>query len=180
MKMSTGGSSDDTFVFDDNWGKYTITSGGTIDEDILDFSAVSNRSHHHITARLIADGTVSSRMTAILSRDEHPRRLGRYREHQGRSGTNTFVFEDQGGLEGYIEGAGTNILDYSAYTTAIYLDLSTMDVVYSGTVDGATVTSSGAGYATGVKGVNNISRVVGGSRPQGTSSRARQWTTLDH
>jgi len=149
-----GGSSDDVFIFDDGWGNYTIISGGTIDEDILDFSAVSANlifTLHNDGKVSVTDGTNTLGASAGIE------------NIIGGSGTNTFVFEDQGGLEGYIEGAGTNILDYSAYTTAISLDLSTMDVLYEGYVNGGWTQSYGVAYATGLKGANNITEIIGGS-----------------
>jgi hypothetical protein len=155
IEKVVGGSSDDIFIFDDDWGNYTIISGGTIDEDILDFSAVSA----DLTFTFDKDGKVSVR-------DKFGNTLGASAGIEniiGGSGKNTFIFEDQGGLEGYIGGAGTNILDYSAYTTAIFLDLSTMDVVYTGKVIGKDFTSYGVAHATGLKGANNVTRVIGGS-----------------
>ncbi|NLX97528.1 MAG: cadherin-like domain-containing protein, partial [Rhodopirellula sp.] len=154
VEILVGGSSDDTFVFHDGWGNYTIASAGTIDEDVLDFSAVTV----NLTFTLHDDGTVEvTDGTNTLGASAGIENI------IGGSATNTFVFEDQGGLDGYIEGAGINILDYSAYTTAVYLDLGTMDVVYSGNVNGAPETSVGVGYATRVKGVNHISRFIGGA-----------------
>jgi hypothetical protein len=107
-----------TFVFHNGWGNYTIISAGTIDEDVLDFSAVSV----NLTFTLYKDGRVSvtDGLWSTLGASAGIESI------IGGSGINTFVFEDQGGLEGYIgeaEQAGTNILDYSAYTTAISLDL---------------------------------------------------------
>ncbi|MFO7964214.1 MAG: LEPR-XLL domain-containing protein [Desulfobacterales bacterium] len=149
-----GGSSDDVFVFDDGWGNYTIISGGTIDEDILDFSAVGM----DLTFTLHEDGTVSvTDGTNTLGASAGIENI------IGGSATNTFVFEDQGGMDGYIEGAGTNILDYSAYTTTVFLDLSTMDVLYEGLVNGVLTQSYGVAYTTGLKGANNITGIIGGS-----------------
>jgi hypothetical protein len=154
IESVVGGSSDDLFIFNDGWGHYTIISGGTIDEDILDFSRISA----NLTFTLRNDGKVSvSDGTNTLGASAGIENI------IGGSGINTFIFEDQGGLEGYIEGAGTNILDYSAYTTTVFLDLSTMDVLYEGLVNGVWTQSYGVAYVTGLKGANNITGIIGGS-----------------
>jgi hypothetical protein len=64
----------------------------------------------------------------------------------GGDGGNSFVFADQAGLTGAIDGGGgTNTLDYTAYSTSVLVDLQT-------------------GSATGVfGGVSNIQNVTGGS-----------------
>ncbi|HRZ91728.1 MAG TPA: hypothetical protein P5022_02355, partial [Candidatus Paceibacterota bacterium] len=156
VEILVGGSSDDTFVFHNDWGNYTIASAGTIDEDILDFSAVSA----NLTFTLYKDGSVS--VTDESGRNTLSPSAG-IENIVGGSGINTFIFQNQGGLDGYIEGGpGANILVYAAYTTAIYLDLSTMDVEHTGLVNGNPETTYGVGYATGVKGVNRITGIVGG------------------
>jgi len=149
-----GGSADDTFVFVDNWGNYTITSAGEIDNDTLDFSAVTA----DLAFTIHDDGTVSvTDGTNILGAS------GGIDNIIGGAGINTFVFEDQGYLNAYIDGgAGTAILDYSAYTTTVSVDLSQMDVTETRTVDGSSVETVLTGSASGVKGINNIDEVVGG------------------
>jgi VCBS repeat-containing protein len=63
----------------------------------------------------------------------------------GGSGTDTFQFSTGVGVSGTIDGgAGTNTLDYSAYTTGVTVDLT-------------------AGIAPGTAGVVNIQNVTGGS-----------------
>jgi len=64
----------------------------------------------------------------------------------GGPGLDTFKFSDQAGVTGFIDGgAGFNVLDYSAYTTHVFVNL-------------------GAHTATGVGGgVFNIEGVIGGS-----------------
>ena len=75
----------------------------------------------------------------------------------GGQGTNLFVFDNNGYFDGYIVGGtGATTLDYSAYTTAITVDLSSMDALTSkGEVN--------VGKATGVKGINKIAGVIGSS-----------------
>jgi hypothetical protein len=81
----------------------------------------------------------------------------------GGAGDDTFVFSDGAGVSGFIDGAGgTNTLDYSAYTSAVVVDL-----------DHHTATGVG-------QGVFNIQNVIypsggggsgGGSPPTGEPSR---------
>ncbi|MFP4445180.1 MAG: DUF4347 domain-containing protein, partial [Desulfosudaceae bacterium] len=150
-----GGSGDDTFVFQDDWGHYTIVSAGEIDNDILDFSAVTRP----LTFTIHNDGTVSvTDDTNTLGASAGIDNI------IGGSGTNTFVFEDQGYLDAYIDGgAGTAILDYSNYTTAVAVDLSRMDEEVTRIVEDEEVTTVLPGEASGVKGINNIDEVIGGN-----------------
>ncbi|PKN32903.1 MAG: hypothetical protein CVU63_18395, partial [Deltaproteobacteria bacterium HGW-Deltaproteobacteria-20] len=126
------------------WGNYTITSAGLIDDDTLDFSAVSN----NLTFTIHDDGTVS-----VTDTDGNT--LGQsigVENIIGGTGTNRFVFDDNGYFDGYIVGGtGTNILDYSNYTSAVEIDLSRMGV------------GTHTGKATGVKGILNIQSVTGGA-----------------
>lgn len=145
------GTGDDTFTFADNWGSYTITDAGSTDYDTLDFSAVTA----DLTFTFAADGSVTitdgtNTLVATAGIDNII----------GGKGNNSFVFLNQANFEGYIEGgtgAGTtNTLDYSAYTTAVKVDLTSMDSLNS---DGTLI----AGSATGVLGINRIQSVIGGS-----------------
>jgi len=64
---------------------------------------------------------------------------------KGGTGTNDFVFSDQQGVTGTIDGGGgSNRLDYSAYSTGLYVNLRT-------------------GVATGTGGIENFKQVFGGN-----------------
>ncbi len=64
----------------------------------------------------------------------------------GGSSTDSFVFSDQKGVTGTIDGAaGTNRMDYSAYSTALYVNLRT-------------------NVASGTGGIKNILQVYGGGQ----------------
>ena len=164
IETVTGGSSDDTFVFDDGWGNYTISSGGTLDEDVLDFSAVSA----NLIFIIHMDGTVSvsDGTLVVTDADGHKTVTGGSNSLgpsagidiiRGGSGTNTLHVRGPGGIRRLHRRRRHQHPRLLGVHDRHHLDLTTMDVVYSGTVDGGTVTSLGVGYATGVKGVNNIS-----------------------
>ena len=157
IEAVAGGGADDLFVFHNGWGSYTITNAGTIDEDILDFSAV--------TADLIfaihSDGTVSvTDGTNTLGASAGIEGI------KGGLGNNTFVFEDGGYFDGWIEGgtgAGkNNTLDYSACRSAVAVDLWKMDVIETVIVHGVPTTNINIGRATGTTAINRIHRIVGG------------------
>jgi len=96
-----GGQSDDTYTFSNDWGNYTINESSASKQDTFDFSAVSD----NLTFNISATGTVvvdeyntSNQLvsTATLT--------GTISNIIGGSGTNKFVFADQGGFAGYITG----------------------------------------------------------------------------
>ena len=62
----------------------------------------------------------------------------------GGSGTNTYIFEDGASLAGTLSGTGQTVLDYTAYTTAVTVNIAT-------------------GSATGTAGAVNVINVIGGS-----------------
>ncbi|TFH16060.1 MAG: hypothetical protein E4H02_06500, partial [Lentisphaerales bacterium] len=149
IERVNGGRSDDTFLFLDGWGSFTIGNAGEFDEDILDFSAVTT----NLTFTIHDDGTVSV--------TDGANSLGAsvgVENIIGGQGNNTFVFDDYGYLDGYVDGGSgvVNALDYSAYTTAVSVDLDRMD---DPTTDGDVF----VGYATGLKGINNIHALIGGA-----------------
>jgi len=160
-----GGQSDDTYTFSNDWGNYTINESSASKQDTFDFSAVSD----NLTFNISATGTVvvdeyntSNQLvsTATLT--------GTISNIIGGSGTNKFVFADQGGFAGYITG-GTgpaNILDYSAYKSSVSVDLADMGIQSSETVNGNLTTSTGVGSATGVMGISNITEIKAGTASQ--------------
>ena len=90
-----GGKGDDTFIFNDGWGQYTISSAGTIDQDLLDFSRVT----HDLIFTIHDDGTVSvTDGTNTLGQSIGIEKI------IGGQGNNTFVFDDGGSFDGYIQG----------------------------------------------------------------------------
>ncbi len=110
------------------------TGAGT---DTLDFSNVT--SNLNITVH--ADGT-----TSVTDGVDSVNNIAGAENIVGGTGTNTYTFEDGASIAGTITG-GSNVLDYSAYTTAVNVDLQT----------GAATGTSGTSGASGV--VN----VIGGS-----------------
>ena len=131
-----GGAGEDTYHFSDGWGVDTILDE-TGEGSILDFSGVST----NLTFTIHADGSIS-----VTDGDNYLNAVKNISAIIGGSGTNTFVFADGASFDGTIDGgAGTiNTLDYSAYTTAVNVDLSEET-------------------ATGTSGISNISKVIGGA-----------------
>ncbi len=160
-----GGSGDDYYTFNNDWGSYTINESSLPKTDTLDFSAVTQNLIFVISATGSVSVTSSGGSTLNIS--------GSIGNIIGGKGTNTFRFLDQGALNGYITGGpGANILDYSAYTTAVYLGLGDMDV--ESTINSGATTNTGVGSATGVLGINGITAVIGG-----TTSTANTLTGYD-
>lgn len=135
----TGNGGNDFYNFlGANWGQDVIneaTSGGT---DTLSFTAVTAALTFNIGANTITDGTNNVTQSDTAAEDLI-----------GGSNADTFVFQDGASLAGTIDGGGNpglapNTLDYSAYTTAVTVNLLT-------------------GAATGTAGVSNISTLLGGA-----------------
>jgi hypothetical protein len=103
--------------------------------DTLDFSNVAS----DLTLTVHADGTVS-----VTDGTNTVANIAGAENIVTSSGLNTMVFEDGASIEGTISGAGSVVLDYSAYTTIIEVDLA-------------------AGSATGTGGVANVAEVIGGA-----------------
>ena len=131
-----GGAGEDTYHFSDGWGVDTILDE-TGEGSILDFSGVST----NLIFTIHADGSIS-----VTDGANHLHAVQNIAAIIGGSGINTFVFADGASFDGTIDGgAGTlNTLDYSAYTTAVNVDLSEET-------------------ATGTTGVSNISKAIGGA-----------------
>ena len=144
-----GGLGDDTYYFaGDSWGADTLTDTGG--SDSLHFRAATTDLNFHINLidLSIEDGTNQLAVTA----NDIENLLG------GR-GDDAFIFAENavlagGGLGTYVDGGpagnpGLNTLDYSAYTTDVFVSLA-------------------ARYATGVNngvpvGIDRIDNVVGGT-----------------
>ncbi|HSU68754.1 MAG TPA: M10 family metallopeptidase C-terminal domain-containing protein, partial [Tepidisphaeraceae bacterium] len=132
-----GGAGSTTFAFRTGWGSNNITAG--LGSYSLDFSAVIADLTFNLGTGIVSDGT--NQVTFSASKTQ---------ALTGGSGNNTFVFPDSGMVgaagAGTIDGGtgGTNTLDYSAYASAIAVDLS-------------------AGTATGTGGISDIQNVIGGS-----------------
>jgi hypothetical protein len=77
----------------------------------------------------------------------------------GGTSANSFVFSNGAGVTGTINGGGSSILDYAAYTTGVTVDLS-------------------ANTATGTGGVLNIQRLRGGSGNDSLTGNATGATTF--
>ncbi len=153
----TGGSVDDQFVFHNGWGSITVTDGGSLDEDVLDFSAVTS----DLTFTIHDDGTVSvTDGTNTVGSSAGIEGL------IGGQGNNAFVFEEGAAFNGWIQGGSgagkINTLDYSAYKSAVTVNLWKMDVVETGYVNGVFTTHVGVGHATGTTAINGIQKITGG------------------
>jgi len=146
-----GTAADDTFIFADNWGSDQLDQTDSGGHDSLDFSNVSDdlvfviRSNGDISVNngqytVEADGSVT------LSDGSSTLEAGSVENLIGGTGNNTFVFERGAVLSGTIDGGsgGENRLDYTAYNTAIAVDLSDNS-------------------ATGTAGISHIQHVTGGS-----------------
>jgi Ca2+-binding RTX toxin-like protein len=137
-----GGAASDTIAIDDNLGKHhrrrRLRGRYRRSRPLRRIG----RSHDHLQCRRsisVSDGTNDLTVTSKIERIV------------GGSGNNTFAFEDGATFAGTIDGGtgGTNTLDYSAYATAVTVNLST-------------------GAATGIGGgaagkFSNIRNVTGGS-----------------
>ncbi|MBN2355392.1 LEPR-XLL domain-containing protein, partial [candidate division KSB1 bacterium] len=100
----------------------------------LDFSGYAS----DLTIFVHADGTV-----AVTDGLDKTANINQAENIVTSSGVNTLVFEDGASLAGSISGDGSVRLDYSAYTTDVFVDL-------------------GAGTATGIGGFFNLAGVIGG------------------
>ena len=131
-----GGLDSDLFLFEPNWGTDTVTDAGGSD-DKFDFSAIVNDLSVTIGSVTVVQG--GNTVTHAANEIEHL---------LGGDGDDEFAFLDgamlAGGLGTIDGGPGVNLLDYSAYTTPVTVDLSTNS-------------------ATGTSNVTNLSNVTGGS-----------------
>lgn len=134
--LSGGG--DDQYVFADDWGSDTLLDYSGAGTDTLDFSAVSDS----LTVAIGSSSATVSEGTNTVANIAYVEAL------LGGSGDDLFSFANTatfasslGTLDG---GDGSDTLSYSAYTTAVSVNLST-------------------GTATGTAGVSQFENVIGGS-----------------
>ena len=149
----TGGDGDDNYIFLDNWGNATVTDTGTTGTNVLNFSSVTS----NLTFTFHANGTVS----VTDANNDTLNDVANIQEVIGGSGTNRFVFDNGGTFAGTIVGGtGANTIDYSAYTTAVTINLPA---------------ASGTGSATGTLGISNIDNVVGSATANTTIAFSNGW-----
>ncbi len=142
---------DDSYHFQDDWGQDNVIEAVNGGADTLDFSAVST----DLEVTIHTNGTVSVTSTSTrvdpdtgddVTQVSNLVRVDNVEAVIGGSGNNTITFENGASFAGSIDGGatGTNTLDYSAYTTAVTVNLD-------------------QGTATGTTGISNISNIIGGS-----------------
>jgi hypothetical protein len=165
----TGGSVADTFAFASNasiTGSLNGGSAGTLDLSQFTTSVSLNLQTHKVSGV----GGTATRLTAVVGGSGTNRLTGAnvantwslrgsnngtingtftftaFANLIGGTAGNDFVFSDGQGVTGRITGGGTsgNKLDYSAYSTAIYVNLH-------------------SGVATGTAGISKIQQVHGGN-----------------
>ncbi len=144
-----GGQGNDTYFFSGSaWGNDTLTdAGGT---DTLDFSAATDNLTFSINSGSLSVTSLDG--NSLSAAGNSIERL------LGGSGNDSFVFANgvslaDGGTSTFIDGGlGTNTLDYSAYTSPVYVNLSTGE---------ATGVNQLAGLAQ-PGGIARIQNVVGG------------------
>ncbi|KPK77594.1 MAG: hypothetical protein AMJ79_02710, partial [Phycisphaerae bacterium SM23_30] len=137
----TGGMGDDTYKFGDEWGEDSIVEDASETSNALDFSDVTMG----LTFTIHVDGTIS--ITDELHTLEH---IGTISDITGGLSDDIFTFEKDAALLGIINGGpveleGTDVLDYSAFTDSILVNLSDDSINPPGT-----------------GGITNIKNVVGG------------------
>ncbi|MES9877434.1 MAG: DUF4347 domain-containing protein, partial [Candidatus Sedimenticola sp. 1PA] len=160
-----GHAGDDTYKFQEGWGIDTVVEQDFAGFDTLDFSAVTS----NLTFTIHTDGSVSvTDGTNTLGPVNSIEKL------IDGSGDDTFVFEDGATFNGWIgetdlffsllgldEGSGNNVLDFSAYTTPVKVDLGmTIPLV------GFNLPAFARQLDTGtfiVGGLYNVNSVIGGS-----------------
>ncbi len=149
----TGGNGDDNYIFLNGWGNATVTDTGTSGTNVLNFSSVTS----NLTFTFHANGTVS----VTDANNDTLNNVANIQEVVGGSGTNRFVFDNGGTFAGTIVGGtGANTIDYSAYTTAVTVNLPA---------------ASGTGSATGTLGISNINNVVGSATANTTLAFSNGW-----
>jgi Ca2+-binding RTX toxin-like protein len=138
-----GGNGNDTYVFHNGWGQAVITEPANPPDagsDTITFATVAADLTFHLNG--LAGMAVTDGTDTVTAAGDHIQHLF------GGLGNDTFVFADGAKLfggAGTIEGGGgTNTLDYSAYTTAVTVNLA-------------------AGSATGTGSFKDIQTVLGGS-----------------
>jgi hypothetical protein len=169
-----GGTGDDTYGFEGNWGQDAIEELTGEGIDVMSFSGVTRNLTAIMGSLLIIEGEnradhAGSNIERLIGGSGSDELVGLNQENTwaitgnnagslnggltfssienltGGSNTDQFVLTDGKGVSGTIDGrAGTNSLDYSAYSTAVTVDLA-------------------AGTATGTGGIAHISSIIGGS-----------------
>src|SRR5208283_4294561 len=110
-----GGAGNDTFSFTDVWGNCIVTGGGG--SDTLDFSQVTA----NLTFTINANGSIS-----VTDGSGDTVTASGVANLKGGSGNNYFVFQNGASISGKIAGGSgaVNQFDYSAYTTAVSVNLN--------------------------------------------------------
>lgn len=151
-EVAAGDGGDDRYLFTGSWGSATITDSGG--DDTIDFSAIVSPLMFSIGSLNVTDGTNSVT------------HAGNDLEHViGGQTDDTFAFADGASLPtgGTIDGgSGTDLLDYSAYTSSVVVDLSTdaAQGVPSGVTAIENVTGGQAGDS--ITGDDNPNVLLGG------------------
>ncbi len=130
----SGGSGNDTYLFTEDWEQAEIVETAGDGSDTLDFSALD----FDLAFELFpASGTVTADGRLVFWNGQAPETL------LGGTGNDTFSFKDGASLGTVINGGGgENTLDYSAYGSAIEVNLQTFS-------------------ATGLKDLSNIQILIG-------------------
>jgi Ca2+-binding RTX toxin-like protein len=130
----SGGSGSDTYLFTEDWEQSEIMETAGDGSDTLDFSALDFDLAFELFS---ASGTVTADGRLVFWNGQAPETL------LGGTGNDTFSFKDGASLGTVINGGGgENTLDYSAYGSAIEVNLQTFG-------------------ATGLKDLSNIQILIG-------------------
>jgi Ca2+-binding RTX toxin-like protein len=133
-----GGAGDDTYEFSDGWGSDLLVEPAGGGSDTIRFSAATANLTFALGSITVSDGAGN----ALTYGDSDVEQL------VGGSGNDRFAFSNgavlAGGAGTIDGGAGSDSLDYSAYTTALTVNLATAT-------------------ATGTASVSNVENVTGGS-----------------
>jgi Ca2+-binding RTX toxin-like protein len=147
-----GGKGDDTYQFAESWGKDSVVETANAGADTLDFSTLTSGLSATWSGTLIVTDALNrvsasqveelkggagiDTLTGVgtsvwdLTGTNSGTLKGRYgfdgfENLRGGAGKDTFVFSDGAAVTGSIAGeAGSNSLDYSAYSTAITVNLT--------------------------------------------------------
>jgi len=143
-----GDDGNDTYFFSgDDWGKDTLTD--TSGDDTLDFTSATTNLDYNID---LVSLTVGDKSNSLTVSDNNIENL------LGGLGDDGFIFAEDAelvdaSLGTFIDGgAGTNTIDYSAYRTPVYVNLST------GEATGVNEDATGVPQPNGI---DNIQTVVG-------------------
>jgi Ca2+-binding RTX toxin-like protein len=138
FEIFIGGTGDDHYVLEDNWGYVTLHELEDGGNDVLDFSNVTN----NLNVAIHEEGGISA--TELDDEASGLDLVENIEDLIGGTGDDTFYLADQASLPGTIDGGpGNNTIDYSEYLTDVAVDLST-------------------GTAHGTQGIENIHNITGG------------------